>query len=226
MGYKQLRSFNKATVGQGGYCLKYVRECFSIPAKYDWAKTAWDKAQRRHETGTLPNVNVPVFFTYASGNNAYGHVVVWCHEERVFYSSPSSYAKDGVNGYTLVKNSSGKQIAIKFESIDRIVRFYGSTCTYLGWTEDINTCDVVISDGRRDETMMLKCVKGTLKSKTKYPTRATKNGTYNKSTYFLDIGDEVKISDMQVSGKDVVCKISIPEVLAGRWFVYDSNYFK
>lgn len=85
----------------------------------------------------------------------------------------------------------------------------------------------------REKTMLrMKCIKHTI-SPDRYPTRPTFNGAYNPNTFFINIGDIMDISDMKVSGSNVVCNISntfsdgsSTPVLNNRWFVFDKDYFE
>lgn len=103
----------KLTSGYGGYCLKWVRLCFGVPAKYPTAYAAWQGARRRH-TGTPP-ANVPVFF--APSGNGFGHV---------------AYSLGG--GRVRTTNSATNKI--HNTTIATIERQWGQR--YLGWTEDLN----------------------------------------------------------------------------------------
>ena len=101
----------------------------------------------------------------------------------------------------------------------------------LPWTETGSEVSLV-EVKEEDDTMRLKCVKGSL-TNNRYPTRVSQTANYNKTNYFINVGDIVVIDEMKVSGKDVVCRIAdcitngkSSKVLNKRWFVYDSGYFK
>jgi len=80
--------------------------------------------------------------------------------------------------------------------------------------------------------LTMKCVKHTI-SPNRYPTRATYDGSYNPSTYFINVGDYVEITDMKPHNGDIICQIGTTRnadgtstsVLSGRWFMYDKDYF-
>lgn len=78
-------------------------------------------------------------------------------------------------------------------------------------------------------TRYLKCVKGTLQSGTKYPTRPNINSTYSTTSYLINIGDHIEFDDVKtIDGKpDAYFQISGGDRkdLIGRWFAYDKNYF-
>ena len=80
--------------------------------------------------------------------------------------------------------------------------------------------------------LKMRCTNYTI-SPNRYPTRATYNGSYNPNTYFINVGDVMQITDMKVHSGNVVCQIgtifntdgSTTNILNGRWFVFDKDYF-
>lgn len=100
------------------------------------------------------------------------------------------------------------------------------------WTDENSNSSIPSSS----DTMRLECIKASM-ANGHYPTRPTFNGTYNSTSYFLTPGDILKLSDIKVSGTNVVCQIKnaysptgsnyveVPS-LKNRWFVYDCLYFK
>lgn len=56
-----------------GYCLRFVRECFGIGARYPDAATAWAAAKDKH-TDRHPPAGVPVWWT--GGRAGHGHVAI------------------------------------------------------------------------------------------------------------------------------------------------------
>lgn len=108
-----------------GWCLSFTRRVFGAPAGTPDAYHAWLNAKFKHESRELPNVAVPLFFSWINktkGDPAYGtnqgHACSWI-PGRGFLSSPGS-------GY-------GQQW---FGSLAEVERYF--SCTFLGWTEDIN----------------------------------------------------------------------------------------
>lgn len=105
------------------------------------------------------------------------------------------------------------------------------------WTDNkTSILDTVTSptvSSSKEETMRLKLKKGSI-APNRYPTRMTVNGAFNRTTYFIEVGDIVEISDMKSDTKgNVVCKISncisngkSTSVLNNRWFAFDKNYFE
>lgn len=79
----------------------------------------------------------------------------------------------------------------------------------------------------------MKCIKHTM-GVDRYPTRATYNGPYNPNTYFINVGDIMEITDMMPDDGEVICKIgtiyspngTTTNVLNGRWFMFDKDYFE
>lgn len=63
--------------GYKGLCLKFVRTCFDIPAKYPSAADAWANAKDRVITGSTSGIpeGAPVFFSIPG--NRYGHVALY-----------------------------------------------------------------------------------------------------------------------------------------------------
>lgn len=123
--YKSLVTPNTAVQGQAGWCLLMSRLVLGAPAGYADATASWNAAKYKHETRELPNVAVPLYFSWVNkikGDSAYGtnqgHVVVWI-PGKGFLSSPGS-------GF------GQKWLA----SIAEVERYFG--CTFRGWTEDIN----------------------------------------------------------------------------------------
>ena len=82
------------------------------------------------------------------------------------------------------------------------------------------------------ETMRLKCIKSTI-APDKYPTRKNYNSSFDRKAYFINVGDVVVISDMKAYNGNVICQIAdcitdgvSSDVLNGRWFCFDKNYFE
>lgn len=122
MGYKQDVQPKLDTVGAIGMCLAYARQMFGAPAGTTYAAQSWDNTKFKHLDRNLPNVAVPVWFSYR-GNQ--GHVAVFVPGQG-FYSSPylsgSSHAVLGsLNDFNQHYSSGGKYPLV-----------------YLGWSEDIN----------------------------------------------------------------------------------------
>lgn len=107
-------SYLSLSKGYGGQCLKWVRLCFGVGAKYSTALKAWQNAAHKH-TDPNPPANVPVFF--APSRNGYGHVA---------YSLGNRRVRTTNSGTGTIYNT----------TIDNIVKSWGQA--YLGWTEDLN----------------------------------------------------------------------------------------
>jgi hypothetical protein len=110
-----------------GYCLGLVQRVYGAPGLHNTAWEAWEATQLKHLDQNLPPVSVPVWFdhwgTYDGVYGRFGHVVAWV-PGRGFLSSPGS----GVGQKWL-------------NTIKEIERFYN--CTYVGWSEDVNSLQVV-----------------------------------------------------------------------------------
>ena len=114
----QLKKPNLAIVGFSGLCLNYARRVFGVAPKYATAWLAWKGAKYKHPTRTLPNVAVPVWFSY----HIPGHVAVYVPKKGIY-----STTRYGVK---------------VFPSISALEQFI-SGAKYVGWTEDINGVRVV-----------------------------------------------------------------------------------
>jgi hypothetical protein len=104
-----------------GYCLKYVRaEAWRIGGLYASAIDAWHGAVHRHPGDRNPPLGAPMF--YSGGQ--YGHVV--------FNSKANT---ENMRGTDMPNNG-----AVSEGDLDWPVTHWG--CTYLGWTEDLNSVDL------------------------------------------------------------------------------------
>lgn len=112
---KAIEKAKSITKGYKGLCLKFVRVCYGIPAKFPSAASAWANAKKKHHTGSLSDVPIgaPVYFTAYS---PYGHVAIY------------------LGGGKFRTNYSAKGTVIT-ANLDHAV-FKGMKM--LGWAEDIN----------------------------------------------------------------------------------------
>jgi len=120
MSYKSLVDPDLTIQGMAGWCLSMTKSVFRAPAGYATAYKSWLAAKHKHETRELPNVAVPLYFSWidpSDGENV-GHIVAWI-PGKGFLSSPGK-------GY-------GQQW---FQSIVAVEKYF--RCKFLGWTEDIN----------------------------------------------------------------------------------------
>lgn len=124
MAYTQIVKPNLAITGKIGFCLNYARQVFGAPPKYLYAWLGWKGSAYKHPTRTMPNVAVPLWFSYVRFGINMGHVVVYV-PGKGFYSSPW---KQGTTHAVL-------------PSIAEVERIYG--VSYVGWSEDINGLRVV-----------------------------------------------------------------------------------
>jgi hypothetical protein len=125
MGYTQIRSANPNAKSYPGYCLQLVTESFfGTPGGHNTARDAWDASGTKNTSRDLPNVQVPVFFSWVGTIDGirkdWGHVVTY-FPGRGFLSSPGKWT----DGY-------GNQW---FASIDAVTRWFNAP--YLGFTLDI-----------------------------------------------------------------------------------------
>lgn len=125
MGYSQIRAANPNAKSYPGYCLQLVTESFfGTPGGHNTARDAWDASGTKNTSRDLPNVQVPVFFSWVGTIDGvrkdWGHVVTY-FPGRGFLSSPGKWT----DGY-------GQQW---FASIDAVTRWFNAP--YLGFTLDI-----------------------------------------------------------------------------------------
>jgi hypothetical protein len=125
MGYTQIRSANPNAKSYPGYCLQLVTESFfGTPGGHNTARDAWDASGTKNTSRDLPNIQVPVFFSWVGTIDGirkdWGHVVTY-FPGRGFLSSPGKWT----DGY-------GNQW---FASIDAVTRWFNAP--YLGFTLDI-----------------------------------------------------------------------------------------
>lgn len=111
-----VRVANSISTGYGGLCLRFVRICYDIPAKYASARSAWDNAKKKHKGSSLAGVPVGVPLFLDSRASRYGHVAVYLG-----------------NGYMRTTNSSTGRIHTQAVSA-----WVAAGWTVLGWTEDLN----------------------------------------------------------------------------------------
>lgn len=120
MLYRSLVDPDLNVQGQAGWCLTMTKSVFRAPAGFRTAFISWQAAKYKHETRELPNVAVPLYFSWidpSDGENV-GHVVAFI-PGKGFLSSPGK-------GF-------GQQW---FQSIVAVENYF--RCKFLGWTEDIN----------------------------------------------------------------------------------------
>jgi LysM repeat protein len=125
MGYTQIRSANPNAKSYPGYCLQLVTESFfTTPGGHATARNAWDASGTKNTSRQLPNVQVPVWFSWVGTIDGvykdWGHVVTY-FPGRGFLSSPGKWT----DGY-------GNQW---FSSIEAVERWFNAP--YLGFTLDI-----------------------------------------------------------------------------------------
>jgi len=130
MSYKSVTGTNQDAQENAGWCLSEQQKVFGVPTTNNGtpvpnATAAWNMAKFRHESRDLPDVPVPVFFSWINriiGDKHYGenqgHIVGWI-PGRGFISSPGS-------GF-------GNKW---FGSIVEIENYF--RCTFVGWTQDLN----------------------------------------------------------------------------------------
>ena len=111
-----------------GWCLKYVREAYGLPAKYPDAMAAWNASTSKHKDWNFPaGVWVPLWFA-VKGVPA-GHVVLRAPDGRI-------YSTTALGRYTATIHPDQAHL-------ERVYAGAGLKLTYLGWTEDVAGYTVV-----------------------------------------------------------------------------------
>lgn len=102
----------------GGWCEKFVRECFGFPARNASATIAWNRTKYRHRDINNAPAGVPIFWELHPANRNYGlgHVAL------------------SVGGGYCISTSVGPGGAIGKVRIADLTRSWGMTPR--GWTED------------------------------------------------------------------------------------------
>lgn len=112
-----------STVGLIGWCLAFVEDAYHTPRGPYCAWDAWNACEFPH-TDALPNVQVPVWFSYYEGGFNFGHVAIWVPGRGVL-SSP-------------YKANNTQQWFSSIAECERVLN-----CRYVGWSEDLVTVKVV-----------------------------------------------------------------------------------
>lgn len=105
---------NGIAKGYGGYCLKFVQDCYNAVARDPSAIVAWNNSTMKHATTDVNSIPVgaPIYF---SGGGPYGHVAIYLG-----------------NGMMRTTNSSDNLI-----HTDPVATWQSWGYTLLGWTGDI-----------------------------------------------------------------------------------------
>lgn len=123
--YQQAVQPNLKTVGNIGWCLSFAENVFGTPHLYATATDGWHSTHFPHDDRNFPaGVSFPVWYSYIENGLDFGHVAVRLPDGRVL-SSP-------------YKAENTQQI---FKDVDECARVLN--CTYLGWSEDIATVQVI-----------------------------------------------------------------------------------
>lgn len=104
-----------------GYCLRYCREQWAVPALYPSAIAAWNGARYKHPGDRHPPLMAPCY--YAGGT--YGHIVLHCPPNHLGVRSTDCFSSGNVSDTDLGWTE----------------RQWGYR--YLGWSEDLNGVRVI-----------------------------------------------------------------------------------
>lgn len=131
MAWKQIKGANLNQTDYPGWCLRFTRNVFGIPSRWDYATQAWNASPTQH-TDALPDAIVPVWFYWYGtvdglGTGNWGDVAVWVPGKGVF----GTPLKGGGNSNRWWPTVEARAAAI------------GGQARYLGWTEDLNGVRIV-----------------------------------------------------------------------------------
>jgi hypothetical protein len=133
MSWLQLVSPVLSTMDTPGSCLRFTQSVFGARAQYFAAFDSWTVVTGKHFEREMPNVSVPVWFTWYGTVNGqtrqWGHVATWVPSRGKFLSSPLYWAA-GVNQQWV-------------DSLADFTRILGPSCRYLGWSESLNGTQIV-----------------------------------------------------------------------------------
>jgi hypothetical protein len=133
MAWTQLVDPRLDTTDTPGSCLRFLQTAFNTRAQHYSAFIAYGATQYKHFGRIMPNVAVPVWFTWYGTVNGdtrqWGHVAVWVPSVGKFLSSPLWW-------------SAGKS-SQWVDSLDDFTRILGASCKFLAWSEDLNGTQIV-----------------------------------------------------------------------------------
>lgn len=134
MDYQQITNPNLNITYTGGWCLKAVRDAFGIGARYATATDDWNSGNQ-HKEQPPGGLSVPVYFSL--GTEPAGHVAIHLPDGKVASSTLSGTHKP-------------LYIHPNMADMIRIYAKANRSCTYLGWSEEVNNVPVV----RKEEPEM------------------------------------------------------------------------
>jgi hypothetical protein len=132
MAWVQNSGVNTSIKDNPGWCLRMTQSILGAPKAHPSAKAAYNATGQKYPTRDMPNVAVPVWFSWVGdlgdgqGRVDWGHSAVWIPSRGQFLSSPLSWSQ----GY-------GQSWVNSLSDFERILG-----CRYLGFTADINGLQV------------------------------------------------------------------------------------
>jgi hypothetical protein len=133
MAYTQLVEPDLSVHDNPGWCLDMIEKCFGTPRFHPSATSAWLDTQYKHYERDMPNVAVPVWFSWigdlgdGQGRIDWGHVVAWIPSEGKFLSSPKNWNEGDTSDW--------------YDNLEEVERWLGAS--YFGWSEDLNGMQIV-----------------------------------------------------------------------------------
>ncbi len=128
---RQLKQPDLNKTDSPGWCLRLVRNAFSIGSRYEYAWQSWEASPTKHTDGLPGDVAVPVWFTWEGTIDGkkrnWGDVAIHVPGRGVF----GTPLKGGGNSNRW------------WPDVDARARAIGGGARYVGWTEDVNGARVV-----------------------------------------------------------------------------------
>jgi hypothetical protein len=132
MSYTQLVNPNLEASSNPGWCLAFVQKVFGAPIAHNSATEAWNATTAKHQDRNLPNVSVPVWFSWYGDLNDGQGIVDWGHvcayiPGHGLLSSPKNWSDGPGHAW--------------YTSIEDVENFLGAK--FVGWSEDLNGLQIV-----------------------------------------------------------------------------------
>lgn len=132
---QQLIQPNLTVQGKAGWCLSVAQDVWGVPHLYPKAIDAWNASSASNHTDPLPDVAVPVYWTFFDRTDGveYGHIATYV-PNRGIYSSPFN-------------SSFGSEWYPSLQALtERVNQIAGANCRYLGWSETLSGVQLVTKE--------------------------------------------------------------------------------
>lgn len=130
MSYRQVIAPNPHIKCAPGWCLKYVRETFGLPARHPTATAAWEASTSKHRDRNFP-AGVWLAVWYGLANEPAGHVVL---------RAPDGSCFSTTNLSTIPRHHPN------LADLERVYARANMALSYRGWTEDVAGSTVITAN--------------------------------------------------------------------------------